>query len=161
MCIRDRFDVQSFFTATASAAGRLDLWIDFDNNGTFDADEHLGGGTSYDLVAGANSFDFTLEAGTVTTGVPLAVRARFSSAGGLAPTGRASDGEVEDYSLTVSPLLPAQEVVRVFPTHSQTSDLTPILRWRQGDGTPAGANATYNVTSVSYTHLTLPTILRV
>ncbi len=138
-------DIGSFFTATASAAGKLDLWIDFDLNGTFDASEHLNGGTSYDLVQGDNRFDFTITAGRATTGSDTPVRARFSSAGGLTPLGRAADGEVEDSVVRFSELLDAVAVQSVLPAHPQTSDSTPIIQWVPVAGSPAGSNATYNI----------------
>jgi hypothetical protein len=88
------------FRLVASPPAKLDAWIDFNQNGTFDQPaEHLGGGASIDLTAGDN---------IVTFGVPVAARTgatsgrfRISSAGGLGPKGSAPDGEVEDYSLTV------------------------------------------------------------
>lgn len=138
-------DIGSFFTATASAAGKLDIWVDFDLNGTFDANEHLNGGSSYDLVQGANQFDFTIAAGRASTTVDTPVRARFSSAGGLTPTGRASDGEVEDLTVRFSALLDAVAVQSVLPAHPQTSDSTPIIQWEAVPNTPPGSNATYNV----------------
>lgn len=139
------FALESFFMANASAAGKLDIWIDFNNDGDFDPAEHLNGGTSYDLVAGDNTFNFTIAAGAAVTGVDTYARARFSSAGSLAPTGRADDGEVEDYQFQISPLLDATEVTHVLPMWSQTSDLTPLLQWQDSAGTPAGANVTYNI----------------
>ncbi|MCA9084615.1 MAG: pre-peptidase C-terminal domain-containing protein [Planctomycetaceae bacterium] len=137
-------DTGAYFNATASAAGKLDIWIDFNNNGTFEASEHLNGGTSYDLSAGLNSFNFTVPAGTVFA-VDTWARARFSSTGSLPATGRAADGEVEDYKIHIAPLQDAVAVEQVQPMHSQTSDLTPILQWRPVAGSPPGANATYNI----------------
>ena len=138
-------DIESFFTVTASAAGSLDIWVDFDASGTFETSEHLNGGTSYNLVPGDNTFNFTIGAGIATTGVDTWVRARFSSVGGLAPTGRADDGEVEDHIVQFSPLLDAVAVEHVLPMWSQTSDSTPTLQWRPVAGSPPGANARYNV----------------
>jgi len=139
-------DVESYFTATASAAGKLDVWLDFDNNGTFDSSEHLNGGVSFDVVPGANTLAFTIPAGVAVTEVDTSARARLSTAGSLTPTGRADDGEVEDYVLQILPLLDAVAVERVLPMWSQTSDRTPLLQWQQAVGTTPGANQTYNVT---------------
>lgn len=141
----DVLNLESFFVATASAAGKLDIWVDFDNSGMFEADEHLNGGTSFDLVAGDNQFDFTIAAGQATTGVDTAVRARFSSAGSLTPVGRADDGEVEDHVVQFTALLDPVAVEHVLPMWPQTSDSTPILQWRPVTGSPPGSNATYNV----------------
>lgn len=139
-------DSDSFFTATVSAAGKLDVWLDFNNDGDFDANEHLNAGVSFDVVAGDNTFTFPIPAGTAVTGVDTYARARFSSAGSLSPTGRAADGEVEDYQLQISPLLDAVGVERVLPAFSDTSDSTPLLEWRQLPNTPSGSNVTYNIT---------------
>lgn len=138
------FALDSFFTATASAAGKLDIWIDYNNDGDFDSSEHLNGGVSFDVVAGTNTFNFTIPAGAAVTGVDTWARARLSSAGGLAPIGRAADGEVEDYQLVISPLLPAEPVNHILPMWPQTSDLTPLLQWEPDPGTP-GANVSYNI----------------
>jgi len=88
-------------TVTASAAGRLDAWIDFNANGAFDdASERItaAGGTA--VVAGANLLSVTIPAGAAV-GASFA-RFRLSTAGGLLPVGTASDGEIEDYALTLA-----------------------------------------------------------
>ena len=139
-------NIPSYFTATASAAGKLDVWLDFNNNGVFETSEHLNNGTSFDVVAGDNTFSFVIPAGAAVTNVNTSARARLSTAGSLAPTGRANDGEVEDYVLQISPLLDAVAVKRVLPMFSQTSDLTPLLQWAQADGTLPGSNSSYNIT---------------
>ena len=79
---------------SASQVGRLDAWIDFNQNGDWDdAGEQIF--NAVDVAAGLNLLSFTVPAGAT----PGATGARFrlSSAGGLAPTGAAPDGEVEDY----------------------------------------------------------------
>ncbi|MEM6792980.1 MAG: GEVED domain-containing protein, partial [Acidobacteriota bacterium] len=84
-------------TVTASAAGLLDAWIDFGADGDFGAaDDQIA--SSLALAAGANTVSFTVPC-TAADGTTYA-RFRFSSGGGLAPTGPADDGEVEDYELT-------------------------------------------------------------
>lgn len=83
---------------TASAAGLLDAWIDLDADGLFAPAEQIF--ASQPVVAGVQ----TLTSATV---VPVSAvgdtfaRFRLSSAGGLAPAGRADDGEVEDYAVTI------------------------------------------------------------
>ncbi|MCA9263330.1 MAG: hypothetical protein KDA60_05755, partial [Planctomycetales bacterium] len=86
-------------TATASAAGRLDGWIDFNGDGVWDASERIV--SSAQLVAGINSIQFPVPVSAVP-GTTFA-RFRLSSAGGLAPTGLAIDGEVEDYAVQLLP----------------------------------------------------------
>ncbi|QDT06482.1 Dockerin type I repeat protein [Rubripirellula lacrimiformis] len=83
----------------ASTAAKLDAWIDFDGNGIFDTGEHLGGGTSIDVVAGENLLVVDVPADSAS-GLTYA-RFRISSSGGLSPTGAATDGEVEDYAVTM------------------------------------------------------------
>jgi hypothetical protein len=79
----------------ASAPGLLDAWIDFNRDGDWlDAGEQIA--TNFAVVAGTNSVSFTVPE-TAVAGTTFA-RFRLSSTGGLAPTGQAADGEVEDYS---------------------------------------------------------------
>jgi hypothetical protein len=87
-------------TVTASAAARLDAWIDFNVDGDWDdAGEQIF--TSRAVVAGANTFNVTIPS-TAGFGESYA-RFRLSTAGGLAPTGLANDGEVEDYRIVIEP----------------------------------------------------------
>ena len=89
-------------TIVASAPGKLDAWLDLSGNGVFDhPTDHLSGGTSLDVVACPNVLDFSIPA-TAVPGTSFA-RLRISSVGGLLPTGLASDGEVEDYAVTILP----------------------------------------------------------
>ncbi len=84
----------SSFSVISTGPGKLDAWIDFNNNGNWlDAGEQIF--TSVDVVAGTNLLAFTIPAGLTARNV--AARFRLSTAGSLAPTGAAADGEVEDY----------------------------------------------------------------
>jgi hypothetical protein len=86
-------------TVTASAAGKLDAWIDFNGDGDWnDPGEKIFNNRS--LTAGANTLTFAVPA---TTAANTFARFRFSSTGGLSPTGIADDGEVEDYLVTIPP----------------------------------------------------------
>jgi hypothetical protein len=88
----------SSFIATASAAGFLDAWIDFNQDGDWnDAGERIA--NKYAVTAGRNLVPFTLPAGAMA-GTTFA-RFRLSSVGGLAVTGPAADGEVEDHAVTL------------------------------------------------------------
>ncbi len=79
---------------TASAAAKLDAWIDFNQDGDWDdVGEQIF--VSRLLSAGANTLSFTIPSGAAS-GDSYA-RFRLSSAGALAPTGVALDGEVEDH----------------------------------------------------------------
>jgi len=87
-------------TVTASAAGQLDGWIDFNDDGDWnDAGEMIF--DDYVLSAGSNPLNVTVP-GTATVTSQTYARFRFSSAGGLGVTGGASDGEVEDYTIGIS-----------------------------------------------------------
>jgi len=88
-------------TITATGSGLLDAWIDFNADGDWnDTGEQIFSSTP--LAPGANALSFT-PAATVPAGVTFA-RFRMSQAGGLAPTGLAIDGEVEDEHVAVTRL---------------------------------------------------------
>ncbi len=83
---------------TASAAGLLNAWIDFNADGDWDdAGEQVF--TDEPLSAGVNSLVVPVPLDVA----PAATYARFrlDSGGGLTPAGLADDGEVEDYSVTL------------------------------------------------------------
>jgi hypothetical protein len=80
--------------------GKLDAWIDFNGNGTFENPaEHLWAGVSQVVAAGANQLVFAVPAGAVP-GTTYA-RFRLSVNGNLPPFGFAPDGEVEDYRVMI------------------------------------------------------------
>ena len=86
-------------TVTASQAGKLDAWIDFNRDGDWDdAGEQVA--TSRSVNAGSNNVSIVVPAGALT-GSTFA-RFRLSSVGGLGVAGAANDGEVEDYQVTIS-----------------------------------------------------------
>ncbi len=91
----------------ASGSGKLDAWIDFNANGTFDVSEQIA--TSVPVVAGNNRIEFSVP-GSAVAGSRFA-RFRLSVAGGLGPTGLAESGEVEDYRVPVVVLNPGTVVV--------------------------------------------------
>ena len=86
-------------TVTASAAGKLDAWFDFNNNGNW-ADDGEQIFASQALTTGENNLNFNVPAGLVAD-VQTVARFRFSSVGGLLYTGFAEDGEVEDYLIEI------------------------------------------------------------
>jgi subtilisin family serine protease len=87
-------------TIVATAPGVLNAWVDFNIDGDWlDAGEQIF--VDLPLVPGPNALDFPVP-GSATTGTSFA-RFRFSSLGGLQPTGLAPDGEVEDYQVSVGP----------------------------------------------------------
>jgi len=89
---------QHQITVNASASGRLNAWVDWNANGDWqDAGEQIA--TDANLSAGNNTLTVDVPSDAATS--ETFARFRFSSAGGLGPTGPASDGEVEDYNLTL------------------------------------------------------------
>ncbi|WP_169973121.1 SdrD B-like domain-containing protein [Tautonia rosea] len=84
----------------ASGAGNLSAWLDLDGNGVFDPTDQVV--TDEPLVAGENEVEIDLTAiGELEEGVDTFARFRFSTDVGLGPLGEASDGEVEDYAVTI------------------------------------------------------------
>jgi uncharacterized repeat protein (TIGR01451 family) len=82
----------------ASAAARLDAWIDFNADGDFgDAGEQIFANQT--VATGANPLSFSAPCSAVET--TTYSRFRLSTAGGVGPTGAAPDGEVEDYAVVV------------------------------------------------------------
>ncbi|HEX5164748.1 MAG TPA: GEVED domain-containing protein [Thermomicrobiales bacterium] len=85
-------------TVTASVAGKLDAWIDFNQNGVFEPAERIA--SSLDVVAGENAVTLVVPPAALP-GTSTA-RFRISTVGGLAPDGVAVDGEVEDHRVEIS-----------------------------------------------------------
>lgn len=92
----------------AALGGRVDAWVDFNGNGSWsDPGEQII--TSAGVTNNTDRrFTFSVPTNAVL-GTSYA-RVRISTAGGLAPTGAAPDGEVEDHKVTIglaSPVLTA------------------------------------------------------
>ncbi len=82
--------------ADANSA-KLDAWIDYNHDGQFSANEKIS--ESATIAAGDSQIAFTVPA--MAQIGPAIARFRVSSAGGLSPTGVATDGEVEDHIVTI------------------------------------------------------------
>ena len=85
---------------TASAAGLLNAWLDLNADGDWnDPGEQVFADTA--VATGVNNLviPVPLDASVGST----YARFRLDSAGGLAPTGLAADGEVEDHAVTIEP----------------------------------------------------------
>lgn len=84
--------------SVSGGGGRIDAWIDFNQDGSWNgADEHI-----FDSVAvheGQQRLTFAVPQTAV--GGQTFARFRLSSAGNLGPGGAATDGEVEDYAVTM------------------------------------------------------------
>ncbi len=89
---------------TASTAGYLNAWVDFNQDGDFnDADQVFADEL---LVAGVNALSFPVPS-TAAEGTTYA-RFRFNTRGLLSSQGLATDGEVEDYAVSISKQLQPQ-----------------------------------------------------
>jgi hypothetical protein len=85
---------------TASAPGMVDAWVDFNGNGSWlDPGEQIL--VSTPVGPGVNVIPIIVPPPPGTITGPVFARFRISSAGGLAPTGFAPDGEVEDHLVDV------------------------------------------------------------
>ncbi len=112
--------INGTITVTASAVGKLDAWIDFNRDGDWsDAGEQIA--TSLSLTAGANQVTFAVPTGSPDGNAPA--RFRFSSAGGLAVTGLAADGEVEDH------LAPIINTLRIFVNVANVNPTQNGMTW--------------------------------
>lgn len=94
------------FDVVASAAGLLSVWVDFEVDGdwTGTGEEVF---TDEPLLAGVNTLSFTSPVTAFDSDLAdllggTFVRFRFSTGGGLAPTGFAVGGEVEDHFVTIA-----------------------------------------------------------
>ncbi len=104
------------FQALSLGAGELAWWMDFDASGTFDnATERF----SATLVAGFNFLTFDVPATAVVGDTYLRFRLASAAADVANPTGLAADGEVEDYIVTIEPLVDDPD--------DQISEATPIM----------------------------------
>jgi len=88
----------SSLSAVASGDGYLTAWIDFNGDGDWsDPSEYVV--QNEWVTTGAHVFSFEVPPNAIVGKV--AARVRLSSQSGLAPTGIASNGEVEDYVLEI------------------------------------------------------------
>jgi hypothetical protein len=93
--------------ANAPSGAKLDAWIDFNRDGTWGGPlEQIA--NSLAVVNGDNAITFDVP-GTAVDGISFA-RFRLSTAGNLGVRGAASDGEVEDHAIAISPPIAASGV---------------------------------------------------
>jgi hypothetical protein len=111
--------------------GRLDAWVDFDQDGAWAAGEQIA--TSQVLVPGANVVSFSVPA--LAQLGRTGARFRLSSAGGLAPTALAQNGEVEDYEVEIcqTPPLTNVYITSITVTNSGANQVI-ALQWNAEAG---------------------------
>lgn len=86
-----------------NAAARLDAWIDWNHDGDWnDPGEQIF--ASQPVLAGLNNLNFAVPSAAI--GGTSIARFRLSTPGGLAPTGIAGDGEVEDWTVQIAAAAP-------------------------------------------------------
>ena len=87
---------------TNSRPAFINAWIDANGNGVFESTEKIP--VSGRIGNGDNSIAIprTVITGSSVTTAPVALRVRMSSQEVLAPTGAATDGEVEDYYVNIN-----------------------------------------------------------
>ncbi|HMP97756.1 MAG TPA: GEVED domain-containing protein, partial [Kiritimatiellia bacterium] len=123
--------------------GYLSAWVDFNQNGSWlDAGEQIV--TNRLLATGFNVVTAAVPA-NATLGQTFA-RFRYSSVTGLAPTGLAPNGEVEDYAVTIWQRGPSAALVITNILYAPASD-TMTIQW------PGEAAVTYEA---EYSAMNLP-----
>jgi len=144
---------------------KVKIWIDWNNDGTFDEDEVIGLIDGIDLLTSTSTFSFTVPADA--TAGKRRLRARMvtgASVGSIQPCGSAEMGEAEDYSVQVVQACPEPSVdgINITPDIADHYYFTSVNAenvdsyfWQFGDGefssdeTPTHAYAssgTYEVT---------------
>ncbi len=102
LAVFNRF-VETEIVVTSSGRGLLDAWVDFNRDGDWlDAGEQVF--ANQQVNAGDNPL--TISTTSFASIGDTYARFRVSTLGGLLPTGVATDGEVEDYLITIEPGLP-------------------------------------------------------
>ena len=161
----------SITITTGAAGGFVNVWIDFDRNGSWaDAGEHV---VADQLFAGNATQPVTFPVPVTAVAGNAPVRARISTQAGLGVTGLAPDGEVEDH---LAPVLAPEPRIGVALDEESTIPAGPCGVWDitlavrlQNLGNVTLTNvqatlplasvfvppATYSVTSVTSTDLTV------
>lgn len=116
-------------TNSYATSATLHGWIDFDLNGTFDADEYasvsVASGLNNQNPAAGLTWSTTPGIESVTPGSTTYLRLRLTTDSGFtsaSATGEAENGEVEDYAMTVFDAAPTPvNITRSNPTDSTTN----------------------------------------
>ena len=121
-------------TITASAAGHVDAWIDFNGDGRWSDDEQILNGHS--VTEGKNVVQISIPN---VPSVRSFARFRVSTDGGLTPNGAATNGEVEDYPVVIvqSGIEVVGSTLRIFGTDGPDK----ITVTRRGETVVASMNS--------------------
>ena len=135
--------------AVTGTGGRLQAWIDWNNNNVFDAAEQVAtnvtDGGAGDTDSAANSIialSITPPGGTVA-GNKIA-RFRWSTTSGLGTTALAADGEVEDYQVTVQLAATADLLITKTNTPGVNGNVD-----QASDSVNSGGTTTYTLTVIN------------
>jgi LruC domain-containing protein len=82
----------------SSGTGKVDAWIDFNQNQQFDDEEQVL--TNHDVSSGTSTANIVVP--TLAEDGTTWARFRLSEEGNLAPTGGAQNGEVEDFEVSIT-----------------------------------------------------------
>ncbi len=125
-----------------NTGGYLGVWVDFNNNGVFDAPSE---GIVQPVSAGDNnivipSSSFTFSPGSSTTEY-IGVRVRFASeqAGVTSPTGLSIGGEVEDYYVN------ALEIIEDFNVNKYVEQTEGNNIWQETAERNIGTDVSYKI----------------
>ncbi len=128
------------FLTSGIGGGLLDAWVDFDGNGTWVASEKVFNGTA--LAPGANALSFSVPSSAALGG--SYARFRLSSAGLSSPAGAASDGEVEDYAVTLLQPVPSPNIL-ITNLYFNASNTVATVEWNSQSGITYQMQATTNL----------------
>ena len=122
-----RGDSSALLGVIVSTAGVLNAWMDFNGDGDWaDAGEQIA--TNYAVPAGVNPLPFAVPADAQLG--PAIGRFRFGSASGLAVTGLAADGEVEDHAFPIYQNGPdTNDFIITNIVHTATNQMTIWWEW--------------------------------
>ena len=101
--------IETEITVTATGEGFLDAWVDFNADGDWDdVGEQIAVSIPFDRTRLVQTISVTVPsvAPNITSEILTFARFRYSSLGGLLPSGLAIDGEVEDYQVRLVPGTP-------------------------------------------------------
>ena len=115
-------------TVTLNSPGFVDGWIDFNADGDWtDPGEQILTSAEFTADQLTRTFQVTVPANAPVPATSTTSFARFrsSSVGGLLPTGLATDGEVEDYKVTIVPGTPPTAVDETY-TLNEDGSLTTV-----------------------------------
>ncbi|GAA4448800.1 tandem-95 repeat protein [Novipirellula rosea] len=113
----------SVMAVTATGAGLVDGWIDFDRDGIFQSNEQIL--TNSPVVNGINMVSFFAPASVAALGAgDTIMRLRISTGGNLGPVGVSVGGEVEDYVVSV---LPVALPIPITDSYTATEDIPLVV----------------------------------